>query len=117
MNVLIVLGPFSIVAHYRALKDGSKVTIKWELKSAQKRLADGTRLEADKDEVAYLDQKLHDHISEAILNHYLSPDEFEAWFKTQDLTVQDGGIVTFEDCIALARAAYGAAHEIKPTDA
>lgn len=115
MNVLIVIGPFSMIVHYRALQSDGQATIKWDTKSAHKRLADGTRIELDQYEIGCLEEKLSPNINEAILNHYLSPDEFEYWLKTQDIEDKliDGGMMTFEHAIELARAAFGAAHEIK----
>lgn len=112
MKVLIAVGQFTLVAHYRALGVGNDTRVTWELQMAQERQNDGSRRTLEPEEVDYLALKLEDHIERAILMHHTTPDEFGAWLKTQPQTIHNGGFMTYEDAIALARAAYGTAHAL-----
>lgn len=102
MKVILMVGQFTLVAHYRALNN----RISWELQMAQERQSDGSRRTLQPEEVDYLAVQLEGHIERALLIHYSTPDEFGAWLKTQTVNVLDGGYVTYEDALALARAAY-----------
>lgn len=113
MRVLIVIGPYTMLVHYRYLAASGVGHMDYDVLGVVRRMPDGTRDELDADEAMAVAARYEEKIDEALFEHAETPDEFSAWARSQPVAVRDDGSVTYEDCMRLAQAAYQAAHEYK----
>lgn len=117
MKVILVIGAYTILAHYRYLESNGAGRMDYDVLGVVRRAPDGSRVQLDDDEAAAVAIRYESAIDDALFSHAEAPDEFNAWLYNHPINVLANGTVAYEECIKLTRAAFQAAHKYEGTGA